>query len=70
MAVGATDLVLIEREGVVYKTTAGEVAELSGIKSDPTGITGATAIVNDVVLSQADFDAIVTPDPNTRYSIV
>lgn len=70
MAVAKTDLVLVERGGVAYKTTAGDVAELSGIKSDPTGITGASAILNEVRLSQASFDAIVTPDPDTKYVIV
>lgn len=39
------------------------------VKSDPTGIVGATAINNIVKISQADYDNIVSPDPNTYYII-
>ncbi|MFQ3628749.1 MAG: hypothetical protein SNJ81_14380, partial [Cyanobacteriota bacterium] len=37
--------------------------------SDPSGIMGATQIDNIVKLSQADYDAIATPDPSTIYVI-
>lgn len=39
-------------------------------QTDVTGITGASTITNIVQLSQANYDAIVTPDPNTLYVIV
>ena len=39
------------------------------VKSDPTGITGATAVTNIVQISQADYDNITNPDPNTVYII-
>lgn len=39
-------------------------------QTDVTGITGASAITNIVQISQANYDAIVTPDPNTLYVIV
>ena len=37
--------------------------------SDPTGVTGADAISNIMSLTQAEFDAIVTPDASTYYLI-
>lgn len=40
------------------------------VTSNIAGITGATTITNCVQLSQVDYDAIVTPDPNTLYVIV
>jgi len=40
------------------------------IQSDVTGIPGATQIINDIFLSQADYDALGTYDNNTRYSII
>ena len=39
------------------------------VDSEPTGITGATAVVNMVSMSQVDYDAIVTKDPATVYII-
>ncbi len=38
--------------------------------SDPTGVTGADAISNMMSLTQAEYDAIGTPDANTFYLIV
>ena len=38
--------------------------------SDITGITGADAITNMVSLTQAEYDAIGTPDAATLYVIV
>lgn len=40
------------------------------VASQTLGITGASAITNIVQLSQANYDAIVTPDANTLYVIV
>jgi hypothetical protein len=39
------------------------------IESDPTGVTGADAIVNIISLTQAEYDAIVSPDAATLYVI-
>lgn len=44
--------------------TAGD---LGGMVSDPTGITGATALVNMVKISEADYTALPVKDPNTLY---
>lgn len=40
------------------------------ISSDITGLTGATQVTNHVIISQAGYDAIGTPDANTVYEIV
>jgi len=37
--------------------------------SDVTGVTGADAITNIISLTQAEYDAIVTPNPATLYVI-
>jgi hypothetical protein len=37
--------------------------------SDSTGITGADAVTNLVSLTQAEYDAIVTPNTSTLYFI-
>lgn len=39
------------------------------IKSDPSDIPGADIITNIVQISQANYDNIVSPDPNTIYVI-
>lgn len=44
--------------------------EAGSVLSDPTGIPGATALANAVVISQAAFDALETTDPNTLYVII
>jgi len=41
-----------------------------GISSNITGITGASVISNIVSISQANYDALSTKDPNTLYVIV
>jgi len=40
------------------------------VESDPTGVTGADAITNMMSLTQAEYDAIVTPNASTFYVIV
>lgn len=40
------------------------------VPSDPTGVTGADAITNIMSLTQAEYDAIVSPDAATLYVIV
>lgn len=39
------------------------------VTSDPTGVTGADAITNMMSLTQAEYDAIVTPNASTLYVI-
>jgi len=39
------------------------------VKSDTTGVTGADQITNMMSLTQAEYDAIATPDANTFYVI-
>lgn len=39
------------------------------IKSNPAGVTGADAISNIISLTQAEYDAIATPDAATLYII-
>lgn len=42
-------------------------ADLGGLVSNPTGITGATAFANIVKISDADYAALPTKDPATLY---
>ena len=39
------------------------------LPSDPTGVTGADVITNIMSLTQAEYDAITTPDASTLYII-
>ncbi|MEM9050297.1 MAG: hypothetical protein AAGC92_16455 [Pseudomonadota bacterium] len=43
--------------------------EISAVQSDPTGVTGADAVTNIISLTQAEYDAIGTPDAATLYLI-
>jgi hypothetical protein len=49
---------------VPYQGTA-----IPSVRSDATGITGASAINNIVTISQANYDAIGSPDAGTVYII-
>lgn len=40
------------------------------VESNIAGITGASGVNNIVSISQANYDNIVSPDPNTLYFIV
>jgi hypothetical protein len=51
-------------------TWVAEAPAASGIASDTTGITGASAITNIVAISQADYDDIVSPDASTLFIII
>lgn len=42
-------------------------ADLGGLASDPTGIAGATALGNIVKMSETDYAALPTKDPDTLY---
>jgi hypothetical protein len=46
----------------------GDLAD-SAVQSDPTGVTGADAITNIISLTQAEYDAIGTPDAATLYVV-
>lgn len=42
---------------------------LKAVGTDPTGITGADSVVNIVSLTQAEYNAIVSPSDTTLYVI-
>ena len=67
----ATTSTGVEVTGTCVATEfSGSGASLTGVaKSDTTGITGASAVNNIVTISQADYDAISSPDANTIYYI-
>jgi hypothetical protein len=62
-----------DNDVLVYDTATStwvaEAAAASGIASDTTGITGASAISNIVAIQQADYDNIVSPDAATLFLI-
>lgn len=60
-----TDAEKTKLAGVATAATANPNA----VDSDVTGITGADAIANIVSLTQAEYDAIGTPDASTFYII-
>ncbi len=41
-----------------------------GVPSNPFGTTGASGILNMVKITQANYDAISSPDSNTLYFII
>lgn len=50
--------------------TATQPADIAlMVESDVTGVTGADAITNVISLTQAEYDAIGTPDAATLYVI-
>jgi len=57
-------------QSLIWDNTAGQWEPGTVVQSEPTGITGASAITNCVQISQANYDAIGTPDANTLYVIV
>ena len=44
-----------------------EIADF--VSSNPTGVTGADTVTNMMSLTQAEYDAIVTPNASTLYVI-
>jgi hypothetical protein len=44
-------------------------AEVNTINSDPSGVTGADQVINIMSLTQAEYDAIGTPNAATFYVI-
>jgi hypothetical protein len=59
----------VDPEDMARKDYVDNKTELM-VKSDITGVTGADAITNIVSLTQAEYDAITTPDTSTFYVIV
>ncbi len=56
--------------GEYYHLTASEHAKVSqSVISNPTGVTGADQITNIISLTQAEYDAIASPDASTLYVI-
>ena len=41
-----------------------------GVPSNPFGTTGASGILNMVKITQTNYNAISSPDPNTLYFII
>lgn len=58
-----------EQTKVGYVTVTGAVDLDTAVVSDPTGVTGADAVTNIISLTQAEYDAIGTPDSATLYFI-
>jgi hypothetical protein len=59
--------------GNISVTSSSQVFTISSsglVKSDITGIAGASGVNNLVQISQVDYDALVSKDPNTVYFIV
>jgi hypothetical protein len=67
------DLMLIlddpSGSSVTKNIAVSDLLDLIGIKSDPTGIPGASAIKNIVKISQTNYDNLNTIDPDTLYII-
>ncbi len=54
---------------LTYDNASGEFRPALKVGSDPSAVTGADAITNMMSLTQAEYDAIGTPDANTFYVI-
>lgn len=76
----AADTVTVETNGTerLRVTSTGEVRATTlqvgtnnapVVRSDTTGVTGADVVTNIISLTQAEYNAIVTPDPATFYVI-
>lgn len=46
-----------------------DASDVGAVPSDPTGVTGADSITNMMSLTQAEYDAIGTPNATTLYII-
>jgi hypothetical protein len=56
--------------GATGATGPAGVVPANVVVSDTTGVTGADQIINIISLTQAEYDAIVSPDAQTLYIIV
>lgn len=54
---------------ITKKISLNELITAIGITSNPSGITGASAITNIVKISQTDYDNLSSTDPDTLYII-
>ena len=66
-SIDATDVTAIKTALGLENVENG--AEVNTINSDPTGVTGADQVINVISLTQAEFDAIATPNASTLYVI-
>lgn len=48
----------------------GSIQTSAGVTSNISGIIGASGVNNLIQISQANYDALATKDPNTIYFIV
>ena len=55
--------------GTDATVNATNVAAAGGVLSDPTGVTGADAVANILSMTQAEYNAIGTPNAATIYAI-
>ena len=55
--------------GTDATVNATDVAAAGGVLSDPTGVTGADAVTNIISMTQAEYNAIGTPNAATIYII-
>ena len=62
-----TDNMEINASGITFPD--GSTQNKAGIVSDTTGITGGTSVSNIIQISQADYDALGSYNPNTLYVI-
>lgn len=58
----------VENEDLIKKVDLDTTTQYM-VQSDVTGVTGADPITNMMSLTQAEYDAIGSPDPNTFYLI-
>ena len=68
-------LTLANNDLLVYNSTTStwqnkSITSTGIVKSDPSGVTGADQVTNIMSLTQAEYDAITTPDAQTLYIIV
>jgi hypothetical protein len=55
---------------IVYNSGTSLWENKPGVATNTSGITGASSVFNIVQISQANYDSIVSKDPNTLYVIV
>ena len=55
--------------GTDATVNATNIAAAGGVLSDPTSVTGADAVANIMSLTQAEYNAIATPNVATIYAI-
>ena len=65
---GTTGQVLAKSSGADYETQ-WVTPDTAFVRSNVTGITGADAVTNIVSLTQAEYNAIGTPNSSTLYII-